>query len=187
MEETKWKWECKHICGHQDKKTPHYELDIWAKLNVDCDYAAGMCRTRLEWNKDDSTNLPIYCSPWLIKMNGYSVLDDMQTELHNCVHRESVFTHWANHKHNPCLVPMEVNWEAIGKATRTMSQSRRQWCVKQASHWLPHNGNEHKWNVSETEQCPACDQKETVLHIHQCNQTRIKCDRMKTLMQLPEN
>ena len=23
MGETNWKWKCKHICGHQDKKTPH--------------------------------------------------------------------------------------------------------------------------------------------------------------------
>ena len=61
---------------------------------------------------------------------------------------------------------MEVNWEAIGKVANAVSQTQRQWQVKQATHWLPHNGNKKKWNMTDVDTCLACNEHEMGQHIH---------------------
>ena len=113
MDKTLWEWEYKHIYGHQDRHIPYQQLDIWAQLNIDCDQSAGMHCTKLKWNNNDATNLHIYCLPWQVYINDYKVLDDICRELYSYVYKESMFNYWAQHKYNPCTVPMEVNWEAI--------------------------------------------------------------------------
>ena len=77
-----------------------------------------------------------------------------------------MFNYWVQHKYNPGTVPMEVNWEAIGTTARAVTQTRQQWQVKQATHWLPHNSNKKKWNMIDHNKCPVCAEQETGQHLH---------------------
>ena len=181
---TKWKWKFKHVKGHQDKTKPYHTLDIWAKLNIQCDKAAKHFRIKADLNNFDTRPIPLYDSPWKIIIEGYNATDDLEDKLYNHAHQDGMYYYWENHKTNPGKVLDEVNWEAIGIALKTISHERLLWQVKQATNWLPNSYNKYKWNMSKHELCPACKSKETILHMQECKETTTVEKRTTTLNSL---
>ena len=57
---TGWDWHIKHVYGHQDKGKRYDKLDLWARLNVDCDTAAKLFCEQAEQNQTNFCHLPLY-------------------------------------------------------------------------------------------------------------------------------
>ena len=68
----------------------------------------------------------------------------------------------------------DIHWDAIGVAMQQSTNPHRQWITKRASRECGANQVLHKRKVKQTDQCPLCQQVETVTHILQCQDTRAR-------------
>mmetsp|Transcript_5909 Transcript_5909/g.9058 ORF Transcript_5909/g.9058 Transcript_5909/m.9058 type:complete len:1660 (+) Transcript_5909:3576-8555(+) len=181
---THWEWQFKHVYGHQDQDTPCDQLDTWAQLNVECDNKAGLYRTEAEVKKLNARHLPLYKPPWRILINSVNITHNSFDKIYSHAHKMSMYKYWRRHKINPGNALDEVNWCALGIAAKRSTQTRHQWQVKQATDWLPHNVNKHKWNMVQTNECAACKEAETMHHIHTCRAPMVVDHRSKTTASL---
>ena len=131
MQQTPVQWNFHHVKGHQDT-TNSANLDLWAKLNIKCDYEAGICRQLAHWKKIDPTFLPLFNPIWRIVINGVPVIGNLRKKILFTVHCPNIFQYWKKHK-VLTLCPLEVNWEALGTAASTSTISRKLWTVKNAT------------------------------------------------------
>ena len=183
MRQTFLKWRLHHVEGHENRTTHFEELDLWAKMNVYCDRAAGIFRVLADRQKLVYNSLPLFHSPWKIQLEGKMILHDFSNKINEHVQKDKALTYWTNHKFAPIKLD-EINWDVLPTPMTSIPKSRRPWVVKNASDWLPTNNNKFRWNMSLTQKCPFCNTTEDAYHVQTCSHPLPTAYRRKILSPL---
>ena len=168
IRQTHLRWALHHVEGHQNRHKAFHDLDLWAKMNVYCDRAAGIFRVLATRDKLDATSLELFHAPWTIQLDNIQALNDLPAKLHAHVQKKKALSYWASHKYAPDSCD-DIHWTALTSPMQSLSTSRRHWVIKSASDWLPTNKNKFRWKQVTSPNCPFCNQPEDAQHVQTCS------------------
>ena len=75
------KWSFFHVRRHQDRSKSVDDLDLQARLNIRCDYHAGIFCQLAEWKQFNPTSLLLFNSTWRVILNDIPVVNDINNKL----------------------------------------------------------------------------------------------------------
>ena len=159
----------RHIKGHQDEKIKAAFLDKWAQLNIEMDFGA-----KDWWIRCHPTqsyfNYTIPKGMWQIKLLGNRISNKLQGYLRDSIEGGVIADYWVNQKQRFTEQNyFKVDWEAVGKAMKSVSKTRRRWISKFETGMCATGHMMVKWKKRLIPNCPRCNfHTETIAHILQC-------------------
>ena len=127
--QVKWKW----IRGHQDDDKTYDELDDWAQANVRMDELAKAYWKHLKQKNYQPQPQRFGDEDWSITFRGEKLSRLHIPALYSAMCRDSTFDYWAGRAHIPRDTIDACDWEACGKAFKSISLSKQRRVTKHAS------------------------------------------------------
>jgi hypothetical protein len=69
---------------------------------------------------------------------------------------------------------IEIDWDACGKAIKTLFFAKKRRTIKHATGFFGTGSKMLQWKFQDHDKCPLCDQRETAKHILKCTDNRAK-------------
>jgi hypothetical protein len=157
----------RHVKGHQKGDL----LDIWGTLNARADKIAGLCQDNSQMRPPPST-IALMNENWQVLVNNQKLHKHIKTSLYNHISEQIVVPYWQRKERFFPAGSKDINWDALGKAMQQSSTQQRQWITKRAARECGANHVLYKRKAKSTDQCPLCQQVETVPHVLMCQDTR---------------
>ena len=161
--------------GHRDDYVSMEEMNIFEQLNCYVDKRAKKFRKYItgnneyEYSKIHSNNL------WQCSINETIITENISSNL-------KIWTHGArmqryleeNKKYNETAFG-RIHWDAVEKATNSLTNTRRIWLAKFVSGFCGVAKKMHQRKAWDSPMCPLCHiEEETTTHVITCNDGRVR-------------
>ena len=161
-------WKYRHIAGHQEDVAGAV-LDRWALLNIECDIRAKDYWAQLKGTRQNR-QFNMKKGMWQIRIHGMTVGTNLFQYLRKAIQGGGIFEYWVDKRKRVGEANVGlIDWEAQGKALKSLKQSRRQWVSKFVSGWCGTGKMMKRWKQRVTSSCPRCNNPvEDNTHILEC-------------------
>jgi len=161
-------WLSRWVKGHQDDD-PTYELDEWAKLNIEMDL-----RAKAHWENSYGRGGPVQYSiqgePWVLRLGRQKVCRDLREQVLDHVNGSAAREWWLNAKGLSKQVGEKIDWDISALALKQSKRSRRHWVVKHSAGFCAVGHMMVRWKEWPNAACPRCTAlDETASHVWTCS------------------
>jgi hypothetical protein len=160
------RWTHRHIDAHQDDHQKWEQLTIWEQLNVQTDSVA-----KATWNEYHSIQEPFYIDStcqWSLWQGKRRISSLDEKLLYDLIHGPQLERYWIKKARFTAHTIKSINWEASGKALKSLDLYQRLWVSKWVSNKLPIGSQRLRIFPDEPEGCPRCGEAEDRSHILRC-------------------
>ena len=131
-------WKAHHIQGHQDAAKAYSELNLWEKLNVECD-----TRAKSWWrhcvDSPNSTGYPpqisVQNAPWAVLIGDQLVTKDLKSALRDHCSGTALKAYWTKRQHFGQGTAEDIDWDSSETALKGMTQGQKREFIKHIFHW----------------------------------------------------
>ena len=161
------KWTTKWVQGHQDDKKQL--LDTWALANIACDAHAGRKWKATVTNGGQlrPTVGVLLGEKETVWIHGRKISSDIDKSIYDKVHKDNIIHYWARTGRITKGMDDLIDWEGHKRAMKAF-KGRQQWVTKHFSGWAGSGVMMNKWKLRDTLSCHRCGERETTLHVVQC-------------------
>ena len=166
-----WKrhWVKSHQDDDVDDEGKKKKLDEWGIANVLCDKEA-----EIKWNQTverDGMQRPevgkLLGESWMVQLQGRKRSSNFNEAIYTHVYYDDMIAYWTRNGRINDEMDEFIDWEGYKAATRAF-KSRQIWLAKHFSGWAGSGTKMYKWKQRDTQQCHRCNEKETTIHVTQC-------------------
>ena len=163
--------EFRHVKGHQDDDQNQLPLDRWAQLNILADREA---KKHLAWyiqNPSHDTDLQPVSPHWTIHIDNSLVTANVRHTLQDHIHSKNMKEFLCRKGEIEPIIYDCIDWEANGRAMKTLKFSERIWVTKHVSGFCGSAKMMERCKKWESALCPRCgDVIEDNWHIMWCKE-----------------
>jgi len=161
-------WQFRHVRGHQDDRSPYYQLDPWEKLNVDMDSLAKSYWETLATHRPPVTHVPPFPNQWSLFQGSYRFPSWTTKRATHFYYRDKSALFWNKRLHQRDAFA-SFDWQASALALRRLPTHQRLWLPKWLCSVLPIGRNLQRWGIPNQLVCPRCGTDEVHrFHVLQC-------------------
>jgi hypothetical protein len=174
-------WQFSWVEGHQEER--HGKEDFWGQLNDVCNSMAKIYWNQTSLSRQPRPNQRFSRESWSATIQGKKLAKMPMKDLYDFTFgEEKSKTYWmTKHPTTPQLFA-RINWDACGKAMKTLLFGKKCWLVKHLSGWCATGRNMLRRKEWMHDKCPICLQpNETIDHIIHCPDIRARMHRAQAI------
>jgi hypothetical protein len=160
------------IESHQDDNKPLIKLDLWGKLNVECDGLAkegfwNSCALTKTW----TLGIAFGFEKWSLWIAGKKLSKIDKQKLYAYTFADRTCKYW-HHKHSltPNLIT-SINWEACAEAMGRLPFGKKRWLLKHATGFCGVGRREFLRGNQDHDECLRCGISGSSRHVVECRDT----------------
>jgi hypothetical protein len=184
LEQSTIQWKGRHVAGHQDDDDGIEELDRWATLNIEMDSLA-----KIFWNdmcENQAENITIAGEYWPVYIEGEKIASKLDERIRDHVLGQAQCDRWERKGRLTRESITRVNWQACGKAMKSLTIGRRLWIAKHVSGHAGVGTKMVQWQLRESAACPRCGAEEDCRHVWTCHSPDARLLRLQHIVKLDE-
>jgi hypothetical protein len=158
-----------HVKGHQDRGSN--ELDIYAQLNVHADEIADGTNENTEYAESSGS---LQQEKWALYLEGRKIVKNVDVSIREYIYKPKIQDQWHKKERIHREHFEEVTWETMKKVMKTASIQTKQWIIKRAANECGSNSILFQRSQRADDKCPFCGERETPIHVYQCQNTEVK-------------
>ena len=155
-------WTYKHVKGHQDRK--HHTLTRWEQMNVRMDTTAKSLMRFIINNPNLPQPTLHFNDHWELQCGENKVTGNVRKSVINHIHGRALKHHYVRSRKISAIAIDLINWNAMGKAMKKLSQSDATWTTKFVSKFSATGRNMKRWNKWTHSKCPRCNHNNEDTH-----------------------
>ena len=169
-----------HVRGHQDRtKTT---LSLLETLNCIMDKRAGQYRTYIESASQYEYSHIHWNYNWHCSINGKYITDKLEYHVKDNIFRQQMKSFLITKKGYTSESFENIDWHAIGMASKTITVRKQIWATKYASGFYAHASRMQQRGLWNENTCPICKHEiENSRHMIKCNDEKTKVQYAKSI------
>ena len=167
------KFKFRHVKGHAERSPQPW--DIYTTLNIEVDDRADRAMDLWESQVQQHESYDkLEGEEWQLYAMQRKIYKDLDITIRDHTSNPKIKETWSNNGRVQQEWFNEVNWRAMDKAMKASSNNTKHWIIKRSARDCGAHAVLMRRRERDNDQCPFCGLSESVEHVYQCQDERVK-------------